>query len=267
MKAYITLLSSDNYYEGVVILKRCLSAVKAKYPLVCMLSHCVDESLKNKLISEGVDCICLENREFVIPSNPNGGAFSHWEYTFDKLQAWGLERYEKLVFVDSDMLVRENLDFLFDLPAFTAVCAGEAFQHSATWRGLNSGLIVIEPQKSVKDELFKLVRTVVVEYQLKGQFVGDQDVINAYIPEWPDQDGKHLDEGYNMFADYLSWYIRNEGYSWMKRNGKTIAIVHFIGKQKPWMKKNLRNWLWFIRECIRNPYYLFAYRQYMSYLK
>ena len=34
----------------------------------------------------------------------------HWGYTFDKIHLFGLHEFSKLVYVDSDMIVRANMD-------------------------------------------------------------------------------------------------------------------------------------------------------------
>ena len=267
MKAYITLLSNDRYFDGVVMLYRALRNVQSRYPLYCMLSASVEDVIMQRLENEGIKCIRLKQSVIKEIPNQEGLTFSHWSHTFDKLQAWGLIEFEKLIFVDADMLVRYNLDFLFERQAFTAVSAGCSYPTNTAWRGLNSGLIVIEPDKNIEQELFNLAQQVITEFMQNGDFVGDQDVINRYIPDWHLKTELHLSEGYNLFADYLTWYVRNEGFSWTGENGTPIFIVHFIGRQKPWMKKNLRNWAWYIRECYRNPYYRLAYNEYISYLK
>ncbi len=97
-----------------------------------------------------------------------------------------------------------------------------------------------------------------------NQLVGDQDVIHEYLPDWKDETHLHLDEGYNMFADYLTWYIRNKGYT-INGKGKPIYVIHFIGKLKPWMRPNVRKLLWLLRMCLCNPYYAWAYWTFRKY--
>ena len=54
MKAYVTLLSNQVYYKGVLALHRSLQAVKAKYPLYCMLSLSVEKEVERDLENEGI---------------------------------------------------------------------------------------------------------------------------------------------------------------------------------------------------------------------
>lgn len=80
--------------------------------------------------------------------------------------------------------------------------------------------------------------------------LGDQDLINAYYAEWPASTELHLDEGYNIFQSHLDAYIDKNSYALPDENAplkKPVSIVHFIGKDKPWMRysavKHLLNML------------------------
>ena len=266
MKAYVTLLSSETYLKGVLALNRALKAVKAVFPFYCVLSESINNDIQKGLENEDVSCIRL-TRSSVSAVNQEGDFFSHWSYTFDKLQIWGLTQFEKIVFLDSDMLILRNIDHLFECCPFSAVPAGYSSCLREDWLYLNSGLMVIEPDLHVEKELLDLAPGVIKEFRDNGQTVGDQDVIKRYCVGWNKQTELHLDEGYNLFADYLTYYIKEWGYSWSGEKGKPISVVHFIGKKKPWMKKSIRNWLWMIKTTITNPYYLKAYLKYKSYLR
>lgn len=266
MRAFVTLLSNDSYLKGVIALKRALQAVSSKYPLFCVLSISVDEYCQNLLEEQGVSCIRLNQSSVDFPDQA-GDYFSHWSYTFDKLQIWGLMQFEKIVFLDSDMLILRNIDELFDYQAFSAVPAGYSGCLREDWLYLNSGLMVIEPDIEVLNSLLSLAPIVIKEFRDKGETVGDQDVIKRFCVDWNKKAELHLDEGYNLFADYITFYIRKWGYSWNGKKGKPISVVHFIGRMKPWMKKSFRNWCWIIKTSIVNPYYLKAYRKYLSYIR
>lgn len=266
MRAFVTLLSNEAYLTGVIALKRALTAVETRYPFYCILSKSVDSNLQRALEDEGIPCIRLSQTS-VGELNQDGEQFSHWSFTFDKLQIWGLTQFEKIIFLDSDMLILRNIDGLFDCKPFSAVPAGYSSCLREDWLYLNSGLMVIEPDKQVEKKMLSLAPGVIREFRDKGLAVGDQDVIKRYCVGWNKQTELHLDEGYNLFADYLTYYIKKWGYSWSGKSGKPIYVVHFIGKNKPWMKKSLRNWLWIIKTTIANPYYLKAYLKYMSYLR
>lgn len=271
MRSFITLLSTDNYYEGVLALQRQLKSLKSRYPLHCVLSTGVNSDIQKLLESSGISCIRLNKQAVKVDENTpafqNNQCLSYWSFTFDKLCIWGLTQFEKLVFIDSDMLILSNLDSLFECEPFSAVCAGASVYGHETWYELNSGLMVIRPDKSIEKDLINLCRSVIIEYKKSCRPVGDQDIINNYIPNWKDKQELHLDEAYNIFADNLTYYIRNLEYSLTSESQKKeIKVVHFIGKFKPWMKPSFRNRIWLFRTWICNPYYYIAYKKFRSYL-
>lgn len=268
MRAYVTLLSSKSYLQGVVVLHRSLMASESRYPLYCMLSVSIDEETEQILEREGIHCIRLSHSAVTGNINPLGQGFSHWNYTFDKLLIWGLTQFEKIVFLDCDMLIVRNIDGLFEHEPFSAVSADSSYPGNESWvGGLNSGLMVIEPNKNVENKLLQMIDSVADDCMKRGVLVGDQDVIKCFLYDWSKRISLHLDEGYNVFADHLTYYIRHLGYSFKDEERKPIYVIHFIGKSKPWMKKTLKECAWMFKMCLGNPYYIFAYMRFRKYLK
>lgn len=268
MKAFVTLLSNRQYLDGVKVLYRSLRATGTQYPLFCLLSRQVDEATRHEIECEGISCVRLAESVVSESVNTRSQTFSHWNYTFDKLQVWGLDNFEKVMFLDSDMLILRNIDHLFDCDTFSAVCAGRSYPGHDWWDNLNSGLMVIRPDKHTFRELADLTQLVIKKFQERNQCIGDQDVLHQYIPDWWHRTQLHLDEGYNMLADYLTYYVRHLGYSLNEsKAGKPVYVVHFIGKLKPWMKPTLRGRLWLLRNFLYNPYYFLVYWKFRKYMK
>ncbi len=267
MKAFVTLLSDERYLDGVVVLKRSLLAVKSQYPLYCVLSADIEESVEKRLNQEDIQCIKLTNLVEVPDKIASEHSYSHWNKTFDKLQIWGLTQFEKLVFLDSDLLIVNNIDSLFEHKSFSGVCAGKSFPGNASWKGINSGVMVVKPNLEVERKLIELIPVVSQECKNKAIPIGDQDVIQRYLTDsWDNTPSLQLDEGYNIFADFLKYYIKELGYSWSDKSDKVIYIVHFIGRGKPWMKLSLRGNCWLLKNMICNPYYMTARRKFRAYL-
>ena len=162
----------------------------------------------------------------------------HWNHTFDKLLIFGLVQFEKLDFLDSDLLLLENIDFLFNKPHMTAT---KADVYIKDWDYLNSGTMVIEPNQEVLEGLLALVPLM---YKKREHF-GDQDVIQEYYADWNTKPQLALPQKYNVFIYLLEDYVRkHQFYLPGKKSEKSIAIVHFAGKVKPWMWTNRSN-LWY----------------------
>lgn len=266
MRAYITLLSNDRYLPGVLGLKNALTKLNAKYPLVCALSVGVPKDCEDILNRNGIDTIRFTSTALKTDLS-SVGSFAHWDFTFDKLKIWELDQYETLVFLDSDMLILKNLDHLFGMKHFTSVCAGKSVPGHEHYTGLNSGLIVVKPDKKIAEELCNLANDITLKRTDRSQFIGDQDILHAYLPNWDDDSVLHLDESYNVFADDLGYYIDTLGYSLDSKSSKSLYVVHFIGRCKPWMKHSLKDNLWLIKMCLKDRHYLKAYRQYKKLLR
>lgn len=268
MRAYITLLSNKDYLLGVIGLYRSLLSVGARYPFYCALSCSVDRETEQCLENEGIKCTRLSRSAYEERANSSMGNHVHWNYTFDKLLIWELTQFKKLVFLDSDMIVLRNIDSLFECRPFSAVSADCSFPGNEGWAGgLNSGLMVVEPDKNVADELRALVGGVVAKFRSRGASVGDQDVIKEYCWGWTADESLHLDEGYNIFADHLFHYTKNVGYSLAENAARPVYVVHFVGKRKPWMKKGLKGWLWLFKKCVCDAAYRTVYKRYAGLLK
>lgn len=264
MRAYVTLLSNRRYLEGVLTLNQSLKNVGSAYPLVCMLSPNVDDKLKELLTRYGICTQCLSDSSITDDANASRNSYKHWSFTFDKLNAFGLVEFEKIIFLDSDMIIIRNIDHLFDCPNYSAAVAGGQLYG---WNKLNSGLMVIKPDKKVENELLELAPRVIDEFQKVKKSVGDQDVIQAYMPWWETKSELCLDEGYNMVADWIAMYIKKYGYSWSGKKGKPISVVHFIGHTKPWTRKSLREKIWVAKTSLRNPYFMLGYLKSRKLLK
>lgn len=261
-KAFVTLLSSISYIPGVMVLYRSLEKYgKTSYPFICVCSKNIKDTDVLPLKRIGIECLILEKSalEGIDMPTCNQG-FEHWNFTFDKLLLWGLTEYETLVFLDSDMIVLDNIDELFNKPGFTAVAAGHLL-HS-DWTRLNSGLVVIKPENNICDKLLLQIPNTIKAHSNRKQSVGDQDVINDVLPNWPRQLDLHLHEGYNMFFKNLTLYRRKYGY----KVGKEIKIVHFIGNRKPWHDKGFRRLNRYLSYMVNNIYGIEIYRCYCQLL-
>jgi alpha-N-acetylglucosamine transferase len=72
--------------------------------------------------------------------NPKAEANAYNQWNYSKFRLWELTEYNKIIFIDADMLILRNMDFLFEYPEIsTTGNDGTLF---------NSGLMVIEPSNS-----------------------------------------------------------------------------------------------------------------------
>ena len=226
----MTIVTSSEYLIGAAILHQCLIDVGSKYPLKIYAPDEILDNISNektrKLKIE--DCIVPYKHTFRIPEcllkSNKRTENAQWNNTFDKLLLFGIDSYEKVVFVDSDMMVRENLDQLFDRPHMTAVSPSVGSPDYT--RGLNSGLMVIEPQIGLDKQIITLLNDKEIR-ELSS--ISDNDLIVKYYENWGENQCQVLNDTYNILFPYVKHYLEN-GVSL-----NDTKIVHFIGNRKPWM--------------------------------
>ena len=241
MKAYVTLLSTINYLPGVFTLAESLKRVKAAPPLLVGLSAGIPAEIETLLESRALNVFKLPS-DSPLPAMP-GQMQHHWTNTFDKIHFFGLTQFEKIVYLDSDMIVMNNIDDLFEKPHMSAVAAGRLIH--ADWTRLNSGLMVIEPEEGLPSRIAKMLQHAKDRAAKVGNAaIGDQDLINEFYNDWPLQSNLHLDDGYNMFHDHTDVYIKNYGYGLVTNDQalnnpkiKPIQVLHFAGPLKPWTRR------------------------------
>ncbi|KAA0038113.1 galactinol synthase 2 [Cucumis melo var. makuwa] len=103
-RAYVTFLAGDgDYVKGVVGLAKGLRKVKSAYPLVVAVLPDVPEEHRRILESQG--CIVKEIEPVYPPENQTRFAMAYY-----------FVEYDKMVYLDGDIQVYDNIDELFELP-------------------------------------------------------------------------------------------------------------------------------------------------------
>jgi len=179
--AYITFTNSDNYAQGVMALAMSLSSVYSSYPLVVMVTKEVTSSARTVL--KNIGCILIDVEPIELPESLNIEA-KRWGPAFSKLLAWKMEEYAKLIFLDSDLLILQNIDELFQLPSslFATVDADasscEYKEHRL--RMINSGVLAITPHLPTFNKMISVLHNKTL---LSKGPMNDQDVI-THSMEW-----------------------------------------------------------------------------------
>ena len=248
-EVYITVLTSENYVPGVKALKKSLKHIKSKHDLLILIPESKKDQLldileKNRILDEHCRVCIKEDIQVEYPEDIHFGEH-YWSNTFFKLSAADCTEFKKVVLLDSDMLIRHNIDHLFDKPHYSAVAAG----HCATpeYVELNSGLMVIEPGKEFYHRLLDSIRPAMYRRAAEGYNIGDQDVFQEAFKDWKEHPELGLPETYNCLFRAVRTLAEQEH---MKISD--ISVVHFVGKEKPWSngcftKHNFKQCLSFIR--------------------
>ena len=221
MKAYITFLSTNNYLKGVMVLKRSLEKVDSKYPLYCMVTDNISKDNINALKKMGIKIININRIDISneIRNSVTNINLSHWNNCWDKLNIFGLTQFEKVVYLDCDMLVIQNIDNLFECANLTASTDGIYVFGKEREKDLNAGLMVIEPSKDTFNKIIKFIN------ELPEGNYQDQIIIQKFFSDWGSNKDLHLSEEYNVWVSNSSVYP--------KEIIENVKVLHYIGKIKP----------------------------------
>nr|CAG8602891.1 12007_t:CDS:2 [Entrophospora candida] len=118
-KAWVTLITKGSYIKGGICLARSLKKVNSKYPLVVMHTKNVNEEGLSTfetewkiLIKEG--CILRPVEKVNPTTEPSKYIKTYYADVWTKFRVWELTEFERVVFLDADMLVIGNIDVLME---------------------------------------------------------------------------------------------------------------------------------------------------------
>lgn len=225
--AYVSVLTTESYLIGILGVAECLRKVKSKFPFYVLITDGISEETELFLNKQQINTIRKKSISIpnIIKEKNSKGAFSHWTYTFDKLSIFELTQFDKIVYLDSDIYIRKNIDILFN-EKHMATTPNRKFGPNITPPPeLISGLLVIEPQEGLLNSFLEILATI----SDKRESIGDQDILQEYYTDWKNHPELHLDLKYNAFFNYLDYYINKCNYSL-----DDIYVFHFILSKKPW---------------------------------
>lgn len=219
------------FYVATRVMLRSLSKLRVQADLVVIASIDVPLRWVRALEQEdGAKVVRVENL-----NNPYKGQQNfdrRFKLTLNKLYAWSLVDYDRVVMLDADNLFLQNTDELFQCGQFCAVFINPCIFHT--------GLFVLQPSLEVfKNMIHEL------EIGRENPDGADQGFIGSYFPDLLDQpmfhpplNGTKLDGtyrlplGYQMDASYFYLRLR-----WSVPCGPN-SVITFPGA--PWLKP----WYW-----------------------
>ncbi|KAA8537745.1 hypothetical protein F0562_027675 [Nyssa sinensis] len=212
-EAYATVLhSSESYVCGAIALAQSLLQSGTKRDLILLLDKSISVSKRDALSVAGWIIRIIKRIR-----NPRAEKGSYNEYNYSKFRLWQLTEYDKIIFIDADIIVLRNLDILFHFPQITATGNdGSIF---------NSGIMVIEPSNCTFS-IFMDRRKEIVSYN-----GGDQGFLNEVFVWW-----HRLPRRMNYLKNFWSNY---SGEAYMKNqlfgsDPPRLYTIHYIGL-KPWL--------------------------------
>lgn len=248
-RAYATILTTENFIDGIRVMYNSLRRFST-VDFVVFVTKDISDEKKNILRDCGMTVIASDVPEFPDDVISDEQKRDRWNETLFKLVIFKEYGFDKLVYLDSDLLIRGNIDELFNQENWSSV-ADKTFYPECGREGLNAGVMVIEPSNSLYEDLISVVPVVAKEKKI----FGDQDVINKYLEQKGITNRAVLDRTFNTCFYSL-------------KAGEEPRVVHFIFASKPWMWSKsaclLKCIKWILKGCFCRVRIL---KEYLSYLQ
>lgn len=147
MKTFCSLLSSKEYLLGIIGLNYSLIKVQSIYPFLVLIT----ENVIDKEISEELNKRNIHYR--IIPNYTFQKSNQRYASTLNKFFVYNLIEYEKIIFIDADAFLIENIDALFELepPAGYKYFNGEK-------NIISGGLFLIQPNPIYYQKALKIAQ-------------------------------------------------------------------------------------------------------------
>ncbi|KAI1471477.1 glycosyltransferase family 8 protein [Daldinia caldariorum] len=255
-KIWTTLLTNRAYFGGLLVLNHSLRRHRSKYRLVVMVTRAVEEDTEymEAFAAADIPTIVVDK----IEPAPRDGKIN--KGTWEKLAPWSFTQYERVVLLDSDQVILQNIDDMMevDIPegwiasTHACTCNPRKLPHySKEWvpencaftaadqetgqpapitpkshnnhHLLNSGTVILQPSKAQFDELIHAMNT---HPDVPNMIFFDQDLLAiVYRGRW-----KPLPYHYNALKPMRSCH------SGLWRD-EHVKILHYI-LNKPWKSRS-----------------------------
>ncbi|KAL5995947.1 hypothetical protein ACLOJK_026020 [Asimina triloba] len=203
--AYATVLhSSEDYVCGAIALAQSLILTNTTHDLILLADNSVTKKSLVALAAAGWKIKLIDR---IRSPQAKKNAYNEWNYS--KLRIWQLTEYDKIMFIDADLIVLKNLDRILAVPQLSAVGNDGVL--------FNSGVMVIEPSECV----FKMLMN--KRYKVASYNGGDQGYLNEVFSWW-----HRLPRRLNQMTVF-KWPGQAK-----RRELRGAYAIHYLGF-KPWM--------------------------------
>eukprot|EP00927_Polykrikos_kofoidii_P025405 TRINITY_DN22827_c0_g1_i1.p1 TRINITY_DN22827_c0_g1~~TRINITY_DN22827_c0_g1_i1.p1 ORF type:complete len:745 (-),score=70.15 TRINITY_DN22827_c0_g1_i1:220-2454(-) len=263
MYAYVITLwgCSADYVLGALVLGQSIRKTGSKNSLICLHTDDVPSHFV-VLLSKLWDCRFVEHVSACVDKlSYQDGQPHRFDKVFTKLRVLELTEFAKVLLLDIDLAVLQNIDSLFDLSPPAALrrgmndlrwplktgdpIDGRSFflgQDSSKWSwgqgtGINAGVMLLQPDQRVFDDMLAEISDSNHPSHVRGNGP-EQDYLSRY---WSDVPWTHIGVEYNyqlhqmFFALHPKW-SRTSDRATMLKCPDQIKVVHFSGvpEAKPW---------------------------------
>ena len=221
-RAYFTLVQNDPWVIGALVLGHSLRRTRTNAVLVCQFAPEVTDGSR-RLLKDVYDIVePAEKYTFPVASiNDFADIPKRLAFSFRRLNAWNRTEFQRITYIDSDVVVMKNIDDLFDVPG---VAAPREVDFRVWMRGktytdfFNGGLVSFTPSQQI---FRRFADTLASQWIYLG--AAEQHLVNVVCrDDWfriPDR--YHVQAGTKYHTHFL-------------QRPSAILTLHFSKISKPW---------------------------------
>ncbi|KAK8325627.1 hypothetical protein V6Z12_A11G064100 [Gossypium hirsutum] len=213
-QAYATILHSAHVYVcGAIAVAQSIRLSGSTRDLVILVDEMITAYHKSGLEAAGWKVRTIQRIR-----NPKAEKDAYNEWNYSKFRLWQLTDYDKIIFIDADLLILRNIDFLFAMPEISATGNNGTL--------FNSGVMVIEPSNCT----FQLLMEHIDVFESYNG--GDQGYLNEIFTWW------HRIPRHMNFLKHF-WIGDEEEVKQKKTrlfgsDPPILYVLHYLGI-KPWL--------------------------------
>lgn len=212
-EAYATILHSEQLYAcGAITAARSIRMAGSGRDMVALVDETISARHRGALEAAGWKVRTIRRIR-----NPRASRDAYNEWNYSKFWLWTLTEYERVIFLDADLLVQRPMEPLFAMPEVSATGNHGAY--------FNSGVMVVEPCNCT----FRLLADHVGD--IESYNGGDQGYLNEVFSWW---------HRLPSHANYMKHFWDGDTAERAAAKRRVLAAdppvalaVHFVGL-KPW---------------------------------
>jgi alpha-N-acetylglucosamine transferase len=115
-RTWMALVTQEEYFPGVEVLAKALKVHRSKYPLHILVTDNISPAWCDQMRKLG--CTIKQVERLIPPTlTPESYLNPNFAEVWTKLRVWQEVEFDQAVYLDSDMLILQNIDELFDVEA------------------------------------------------------------------------------------------------------------------------------------------------------
>lgn len=258
--AFTTLVMKNPHYAyGAMVMAHSLRLTKTKYKITCMLTSDLFpkyHKLLKSVFDEVYEIEYIESKGHELTSKKQKEIYSEWmSISPTKWRCLDLCKFDKICFLDADLLIIKNIDHLFKLkapaaafvnywvernnPSYKNIKYGEKINSAIIKKNLRKGYVaighcmILEPKCKLVDKFVEFMENDFTNNTNSVSMIDEKSIVSFML--YMNKTWTQLNHTYNT----MPWYIKNS--NTININGQKVfyqpKILHFFNKEKPWISE------------------------------